>query len=205
MVFFIERYIVMPFADVALADLTRFQLQKHLNGLAGKYSRSVVINFRTYMKPILEEAAEQQYLNMNPAAKLELPKTRKPNRRALAVEEIARLLDAMSGRDRLIVRMFLVLGLRPGELFALRRDDRVGPNQIRIDESISPICGIVEPKTDASDAFVWLPQTLAIELDFWMESMQDKRPGRILICLSVGPGDTDLGEQLPQTSVEKSR
>ena len=182
MVFFIERYIVKPFADVALTGLNRFQLQKHLNGLAGKYSRSVVINFRTYMKAILEEAVEQEYLDRNPASKLELPKTRKPNRRALAVEEIARLLDAMSGRDRLIVRMFLVLGLRPGELFALRRDDRVGPNQIRVDESISPTSGIVEPKTDASDAFVWLPQTLAIELDFWMESMQDRRPEAFLFA-----------------------
>jgi integrase len=134
------------------------------------------------MKAILEEAAEQQYLNRNPAAKLELPKTTKPNRRALAVEEIARLLGAISGRDRLIVRMFLVLGLRPGELFALRRHDRVGPNQVRVDESISPISGIVEPKTDASDAFVWLPQTLAIELDFWMESMQDKRPQAFLFA-----------------------
>ena len=120
-----------------------FELRKHLNGLAEKYSRSVILDFRTYMKAILDEAVEQQYLERNPAGKLELPKTRKPSRRALAVEEIAQLLDTMSGLDRLIVRMFLVLGLRPGELFALRRDDRVGPNQIRIDESISPISGIV--------------------------------------------------------------
>jgi integrase len=69
--------------------------------------------------------------------------------------KIVRLVDAMSGRDRLIVRIFLVLGRRPGELFALRREDRVGPNQIRVDESTSPISGIVEAKTDASDAFVW--------------------------------------------------
>jgi integrase len=88
----------------------------------------------------------------------------------------------MSGRDRLIVRMFLVLGLRPDELFALRRDDRVGSNQIRIDESISPVSGVVEPKTEASNAFVWLPQTLAVELDFWMEGMRDQRSEAFLFA-----------------------
>jgi integrase len=149
MVYFIGRYIVEPFAQTSLADLNRFDLQKHLNDLAEKYSRSVILNFRTYAKAMLDEAIEQGFLSRNPAAKLDLPKTRKPSRRVLTVEEIARLLDSMSGRDRLIVRMFLVLGLRPGELFALRRNDRVGKNQIRIDESISPLSGVVEPKTDA--------------------------------------------------------
>jgi len=185
-VYFINRYIVEPFAEVPLTEVNRFELQKHLNGLSEKYSRSVILNFRTYMKAILDEAVEQQYLERNPAGKLELPKTRKPSRRALAVEEIAQLLDTMSGRDRLIVRMFLVLGLRPGELFALRRDDRVGPNQIRIDESISPISGIVSPKTDASDAYVWLPQSLAMELDFWMEGMTDQRPTAFLFASRSG-------------------
>jgi integrase len=93
----------------------------------------------------------------------------------------------MSGRDRLIVRMFLVLGLRPGELFALRRDDRVGPKQIRIDESTSPKTGIVEPKSDASDAFVWLPISLAMELDF-LEGMSDRRPCAFLFALRSALG-----------------
>jgi integrase len=182
MVYAISRYIVQPFADVPLAELTRFELQKHLNSMAEKYSRSVVLNFRTYAKAILDEAVEQQFIARNPAGRLELPKTRKPSRRALGMEEIAQLLETMSGRDRLIVRMFLILGLRPGELFALRRDDRVGPNQIRIDESLAPKTGIVEPKSEASDAFVWLPASLAMELDFWMEAMVDKRPSAFLFA-----------------------
>ncbi len=186
MVYFISRYIVEPFAETPLTSLNRFVLQKHLNGLAEKYSRSVILNFRTYTKAMLDEAVEQGFLGRNPAAKLELPKTRKPTRRTLTVEEIAQLLDSMSGRDRLIVRMFLVLGLRPGELFALRREDRAGPNQIRIDESISPISGLVGLKTDASDAYVWLPQSLALELDFWIEGMTDQRPEAFLFASRSG-------------------
>jgi integrase len=111
MVWFIENYVVAPFKDVPLGMLTRFDIQKHLNALGEKFSRSVVVNFRTYIKAILDEALEQDFLGKNPARKLDIPRTRKPSKRALSVDEVAELLRHMDGRDRLIVRMFLVLGL----------------------------------------------------------------------------------------------
>jgi len=81
----------------------------------------------------------------------------------------------MDGRDRLIVRMFLLLGLRPGELFALRRNDRVSAQYLRIDESVSALAGLVETKTAASEACIWVPQSHAIELDFWLDAIHDRR------------------------------
>ena len=51
------------------------------------------------------------------------------------------------------MRMFLVLGLRPGEMFALRWNDKQ-QNSLRIDSSVTD--GIeVETKTEGSDAYVW--------------------------------------------------
>ena len=41
----------------------------------------------------------------------------------LSLEECRTLLSVLVGRDHLIVRMFIQLGLRPEELFALRRND----------------------------------------------------------------------------------
>lgn len=38
----------------------------------------------------------------------------------LTPEQIPQVLFHLNDGDRLIVRMFLVLGLRPGEMFALR-------------------------------------------------------------------------------------
>jgi integrase len=186
MVWLIENYVVKPFREVALGKLDRFAIQMHLNTLAEKRSRSVVVNVRTYIKAILDEALEQDFIRKNPARKLALPITRKPSRRTLAVEEIKELLAHMSGRDRLIVRMFLVLGLRPGELFALRRNDRLASNYLRIDQSLSPLARIVEPKSEASSTCVWMPQHLAIELDFWMESQQDKHPDAFLFPSKKG-------------------
>lgn len=175
MVWFIENYVVAPFKEVSLGALNRFDIQNHLNRLAEKFSRSVVVNFRTYIKAILDEALEQEFIGKNPARKLEVPKTRKPSKRALTVEEIAVLLSHMDGRDRLIVRIFLVLGLRAGELFALRRNDRIAHYVLRVDEAVSPLSGLIEPKTEASDSCVWLPNSLALELDFWMEAQEDTR------------------------------
>jgi integrase len=186
MVWFIENYVVAPFKDVPLRDLTRFDIQKHLNTLAEKFSRSVVVNFRTYVKAILDEALEQDFLGKNPARKLEIPRTRKVSKRALSVDEIAELLKHMDGRDRLIVRMFLVLGLRPGELFALRREDRIARTSLRIDEAVSPLSGMVEPKTEASATCVWLPNTLVMELDFWMDAQRDQRPRAFIFPSRAG-------------------
>jgi integrase len=179
-VWFIENYVVKPFLDTPIGKLNRFELQTHLNDLAGKRSRSVVKNFRTYIKAILDEAVEQDFIAKNPARKLTMPVTRKPSTRTLTLDEIAELLAEMSGRDRLIVRGFLVLGLRPGEFFALRRNDRVAPNYLAIDEAISPITGVIEPKTPESCASVWMPQSLAIELNFWMDAQKDQRPEAFL-------------------------
>lgn len=61
--------------------------------------------------------------------------------------------------------MFLVLALRPGEMFAPRWNDKQ-KNRLRIDSSITD--GIeVETKTEGSAANVWLPASIDTELEWW--------------------------------------
>jgi integrase len=68
--------------------------------------------------------------------------------------------------------MFFVLGLRPGEMFAPRWNDK-GGNSLRIDSSITQ--GIeVETKTEGSD--VWLPALLETELEWWRQAASDAKP-----------------------------
>ena len=69
-------------------------------------------------------------------------------RRFLSLDEIARLLDAMEGRDRLVARICIVLGLRPGEVFATDSE-------------------IKDTKTPGSRAWVWLPKSITGELSKW--------------------------------------
>ena len=163
---FIENYLLKRFGDTLVGDLDKFTLQTYLNEMAPKYSKSVLSKIRVYLNSMLDEAVELEMLPKNPAGKLAVPKSGK--RRAtkhLTPEEIPQILFHLSDRDRLIVRMFLVLGLRPGEMFALRWNDKQG-NSLRIDSSITD--GMeVETKTEGSDSFVWLPASIDTELEFW--------------------------------------
>ena len=69
-----------------------------------------------------------------------------------------------------------MLGLRPGEMFALRWNDKQG-NSLRIDTAI--VDGIeVETKTEGSDAAVWLPVSIEKELEFWRSAAENVLPGQ---------------------------
>lgn len=118
---FIEHYLLKRFGDAMLPDLDKFTLQTYLNELAPKFSKSVLTKIRVYLSSILDEAVELEFIIKNPAAKLVVPRSgKKATGVHLTPEQIPVVLFNLTDRDRLIVRMFLVLGLRPGELFALR-------------------------------------------------------------------------------------
>ena len=59
----------------------------------------------------------------------------------------------------------MVLGLRPGEILALRWND-VFPNSLRVDEG-SVDGKVYDPKTEASVAHVWMTEEIRVELEFW--------------------------------------
>lgn len=183
--YIINRYVVAPFESLALAEVNRFDLQKHLNALAKGSSRSVVKKFVTWSRSLFEEAVDQDFIAKNPAKSLIVPETRAEVRRSLTLPEVATLLAAMDGRDRLILRMYLVLGLRARELFALRRDD-VGVDRLRVDETVDDRGNFYKPKTAASKAYVWLPPSLAETLADYVGTLKDQCPKALLFATSSG-------------------
>src|SRR5262249_30306499 len=157
-----QNHVLPSFGKTAIGEISKFDLQVHLNSLAQNYSKSVVGKVRTWVKAVLAEAVEQGYIEQNPAQKLKMPTAAEPCTRFLTKAEIARLLCGLEGRDRLIVRLFIVCGFRPGELFVLRWrviDDGVS---IRVEEAIArgeKGRKIGEPKTRASKKPVALPRS----------------------------------------------
>jgi integrase len=172
---FIENYLLKRFGEAMLPDLDKFALQTYLNELAPNFSKSVLTKIRVYFSSILEEAVELEFIGKNQAAKLAVPRSgKKVTGVHLTPEQIPVVLFNLSDRDRLIVRIFLVLGLRPGELFALRWNDKM-QNSLRIDTSITD--GIeVETKTEGSNANVWLPVSIETELEWWRSVSRDASP-----------------------------
>ncbi len=182
---FIENYLLKRFGDTLLGDLDKFTLQTYLNEMAPRFSKSVLSKIRVYFNSILDEAVELEMLPKNPAGKLAVPKSGKRKAtKHLTPEQIPLILFRLSDRDRLIVRMFLVLGLRPGEMFALRWNDKQG-NSLRIDSSITD--GMeVETKTEGSNSFVWLPASIDTELEFWRGTATSPVPDAFIFPSSRG-------------------
>ena len=160
-----------------ISGLTPDPIQQMLNNMAeAGYSYSAVQKARTYIAATLEYAVGERIIPVNPAARVELPgaKLRKPTKRSYTLDEMRRLLSgarSVSLREHLIVRIFYVCGLRPGELFALRVDD-VEPKLLRIDEALKETekgaDRVGETKTSSSNAYVSISDDLYKEITLWL-------------------------------------
>jgi integrase len=106
------------------------------------------------------------------------------------MDEVHALTGAAAGREKLILRLFLVAGLRPAELFALRDDD-ILPGGLRIDEAVKnrerQATGrrLGDTKTESSDTVVPITAALEEELRAWAAM----RPAGALLFPS-GRGNT---------------
>jgi len=88
----------------------------------------------------------------------------------LEIEAVSRILRATtSQRDNLIVR-FLLLGLRPSEVAALRAGDiDVEQCRVRIDEAAPSRGGLKATKTAASRGWVPMPSALSAEIAVYLD------------------------------------
>lgn len=162
----LKHHVLGPLGSYELRELDKFVLQRHLNTLGAAYSFSVVDHVRNFLKSILEEAVELDYIGKNPARKLVNPETRRPVRPVLSFEQLRRLLLCLNERDRLVVLVASVCALRPGELFALRWRAFTG-DALAISETVYRGKVRSVAKTRASVAPVILPEAIALELEAW--------------------------------------
>jgi integrase len=168
---FYKNHLIPAFEDIPLSKINRFACQQWLNSKAG-LSKSLILKCNVHLRAVLEEAVAQRYLDRNPAARLEIPRYAKSNERHLSLAEAQRLLGALvSPRERLVLRIHLLCGLRPGETFALRWNDVRG-RLLAIDETVNlgqrkQGAETVTTKTIASTAPVTLPKSLAAEIEQW--------------------------------------
>jgi len=154
--------------DCSVADLTEADLQAWLNTyIDSGASRSMLKCLLLHLRGTFKLARKKKIMADNPTEDLRARSRRRPSERYLSLEECQRMLSVLTGRDRLIFRLFVQLGLRAEELFALRRDDVHG-DQLRVDEALvngKP----ASVKTEASAAFVYIPAEVGVELRNWME------------------------------------
>ena len=170
-----KNHVLPVIGKVKLGELNRLDLQTHLYEIAEKWSESVAKKVRVYVKAALDEAVEQDFLTKNPARKLQTGQTREPNKRNHTPVELCNLFNVLTGEDHLILRLFAMTALRPGEEFALRWTDFDG-DTLRVERAVKRVKKgqnkIGKPKTKKSVGKVYLPQALQVELAHWKSVVQ---------------------------------
>ena len=157
-----------------VVELTEIELQQFLNEhVSSGASRSTLTKLLLYLRNILDHAVMKKVILANPARnpgyRLKAKSRKAVSERYLSMEECQRLLSAVVGADHLAFRILIQLGLRSEELFALRRNDVI-EDMLRIDEAIVEGASATV-KTEASEASVYIPPDLQIEIRGWLECL----------------------------------
>jgi integrase len=171
--------LVIPFEGVPLENFDKYILQSHLNKLAKTHSKDRVLQIRSYVRAIFNEAVEQDYLVKDPARSLKVPaKLRPVDKTTLTWDQLRAALDRLleeSLRDWILILLDMSNALRPSELVCLRwRCLLEEPLLLDIQETFYK--GTVRPfgKTDDSITQVPIAKHLVEELLGWKNVLTDE-------------------------------
>lgn len=128
---------IMPaFGSQLLRSITREQLQSFLDQKGKTLSRSVVDHLRWDLNALFKTALSDGLVDNNPAAALFTPACKPTeNKRSMTAAEVRRALSALDLRERLIFRMAVFDGMRPGEILAIRVGN-IGEHSVLIDKRV---------------------------------------------------------------------
>jgi integrase len=140
-------------------------------------SYSAVKKARTYLAAAFQYAVDERVIETNPARKLDLPTKllqKNPCKRFYSLDEIRNLLSIAPSREHVVLRIFLLCGLRPSELFLLREDD-IDSGRVRIDQALKEaekgrnrLGRPGETKTPLSAGYVSISGSLHHEIENWL-------------------------------------
>jgi integrase len=118
----IRRYLIPALGPKLLRSITRDDMQNLLESKAVALSKSVLHHMRWDLNAIFKLAVSDGVIPNNPAAELRVPRNCKPGRavRPLRAEEVHHYLGALDLPARLMARLAIFEGFRPGEILALR-------------------------------------------------------------------------------------
>lgn len=133
------------------------------------YAPSTVHKAHQILAKVLDSAVKSSRLGRNVTEQTELPTIERREQRFLTPAEVSRLDDAIDPRYRALVLVGAYGGLRPGEMYALRRS-RVDllAGTVEVAETLTEVSGHLHfgpPKTRAGHRVVPLPRTVVSELE----------------------------------------
>ncbi|HOL73797.1 MAG TPA: tyrosine-type recombinase/integrase [Bryobacteraceae bacterium] len=170
----VEDHILSAFADRELSSITRKELQAHLDGLAERgLSASVVGHVRWQLSAIFRMAQSDGLVSVNPASGLVQPRCKAgAPKRTLSVDDVRRVELILEPRDRLMFRLAVYEGLRPGEIVGLKLGD-IQPDGLHIQRRVYR--GTVDsPKSERSRRIVPPTEGTKNLLTLYVETLFDQ-------------------------------
>jgi len=158
-----------------MKDITREELQKLLNQKSKELAQSCVDHLRFRLRSVFELALSEGVVERNPATTLFTPRVCKASRerRVLGPEDIAKMATVLDLRERVVSRLAMCEGMRPGEILALQVGD-VEPDCVWVRRRLYR-GNIDTPKTKRSYRQVALTAETETILSAWRE-LQPEEP-----------------------------
>jgi integrase len=163
----------------SLKSFSRDKLQAFLDRKAVGLSHSIVSHLRWDLRQIFRMAVAEGYLLRNPAELLFVPREAKryPKPR-LTLEQASLLFSVLDLRERVIAGLAILAGMRPGEIFALRRR-HVEHGYVNIRQGVYR--GEIDtPKTFNSNRWAALGEGLSQWLRLWLDGLPLQGPDALL-------------------------
>jgi integrase len=173
-------YLLTGLGDYQMTELTRDRLQLFLDEkVSSGLSTSVVDHLRWDLNAIFKMASDDAILHGNPAGSLVTPKgAAPPTKRSLTIEEIQTALSVLELRERIIFMFGVLVGMRPGEILALRWAS-IGEGRLQITERVyRGVRG--NPKTRRSLREAAIPPGLAMDIERWRALSNDTSPDALV-------------------------
>lgn len=150
----------------SLGSFGRDELQAFLDHKAGMFSFSIVDHLRWDLKQIFDMSVAEGYLRRNPAALLFTSRDcKRPKIRVMTVGQVRLLFSVLDIRERLIAKLAVLAGMRPGEIFGLKWA-RLGSEYADIRQRVYR--GDVDsPKSVRSVRFAALSKGLLASIEEW--------------------------------------
>jgi integrase len=160
-------HLVAPFETREVSGLRRDELQDLLDEKARVgLSFSTVDHLRWDLKAVFDMALAEGHITRNPALLLFTPReATRAEKCVMTITEVQTCFAVLGLREKLIAKLALLVGMRPGEIFALTWG-RLKETHAEITQRVYR--GVIDtPKTSTSVRYAALPDGLLRDVELW--------------------------------------
>lgn len=183
----VDYHILREIGNKKLSALNRTALQDFLDHKATQHrkpdkdgnegpllSHSTLAHLRWDLRQLFQVAVNDGLLRRNPAELLHVPKGVRHEKGVLTIGQAQWILAVLDLRERLIVKLAGICGMRPGEIVALQWKD-IGETSLTVERRIYR--GKIDtPKTQHSTRAVALPKSVVIDINEWRTIARNTAP-----------------------------